>query len=228
MRNHQSYPADHAGNRHAGGGHQRRADHRQQTQPAGVHAHRARLVLSGRQDIEPPAHQQQRRAAQRHGNKSKAHIAHARARKAAHQPIGDGGQLVAGIGHQFDIGGSRRKKGGDHHACQQDIDRPAAARAAANQIDQRHCEQAERKGRYHNHRPAAIQQDGQRRAEARARGRAQNIRGSHGILEHALVACSRHGQAAAHHAHQQDTRQTHVEHGDFHVFRPAGFDREYA
>ena len=128
--------------------------------------------------------------------------------------------MVGGVGHQLNVGGAGGEQRAHHDAGQQDAHYPAAPGTAADEVDQHHRQQAEAKGENRGHDAALSQQDGQRRAETGSRGRAQNIRRGHGVLEHRLVTGTGGGQGTAHQAGHQDAGQADVVDGDGHVVRP--------
>ena len=63
VRDDEADPADHAGDRHAGRGDERRRDDHREPQLADVDAERARLVVGEREQVDAPAQQRQRHEA---------------------------------------------------------------------------------------------------------------------------------------------------------------------
>jgi len=63
------------------------------------------------EDVHPPAEQEEGDDADDDHHARKIHILHGRAGEAAHQPVGDGRQLVVGIGDEFDVGDGMRRRG---------------------------------------------------------------------------------------------------------------------
>ena len=124
------------------------------------------------------------------------------------------------------VGGSRGEQGTDDHARENEIQNSFALRTLPDQIDQRHGQKREEKGGDRNAHAAEAEQDGQRRAERRAGGRAQNVRRGHGILKHALIGRARGRKAASDQTGHHDARQTDVDHGGFQIGIPVLLDRE--
>ena len=168
MGDHKAHPADHAADGDAGGGQHRGAQDHHQPQRCGVDAHGAGLLLAEGQQIDAPAQQQKRHRTQRHRQQGEGHVLHPRAAETAHEPIGDGGQLVGGVGHQLDIGGSGGEQGRDHDARQQQVHHLIAPDAPGQHVHQRHRGKAGGKGRRRDAQSLEAQQDRQRRAEAGA------------------------------------------------------------
>ena len=228
MRDHEPHPADHAGDGDGGGRQHRGAEDHRQTQAVRVDAHGAGFIRREGQQVHAPAKQQQGRQPCRHTDGGKGDGVHTGAGEAAHEPVGDLGQLVGGIGHQLDIGGTGREQRAYHDTGQQEAHHTAAPGSAAHQIDQGHGQQAGQEGENGDHHGALARQDRQRRTEAGTGGRAQDIRCGHGVLEHGLVGGAGGGEAAAHQTGQQDTGQADIPHGDGHVVRPGLFNRKDA
>ena len=221
MRDDKADPADHAGDRDGCCRQQPRAEDDGESQQAGIHAHRARLLLAERQQVHAPAQDQQRHEPERDRDHKKQHIPRLDGGKAAHQPVGNGRELLLRVGDELEIGRARRKERRDHHAGQNEGNSLVRAAHAADKIGRRNCQKAEHEGRRRNAEIACAEQDGQRRAEARAGRRAENVRRDHGVPEHALIGHARDCQRRADEGRRRNAREADLEHDVLRAVPPA-------
>ena len=113
MGHHQPYPADHAREGHAGGSDQGGRKEQGEAHPAGVHPQGPGFAVPQAQQVQLPPEQEQGHQAHRHGQEGQGNVAKPGPGQGAHEPVGDLRELVAGIGHQFDIGGAGVEQGGE-------------------------------------------------------------------------------------------------------------------
>ena len=118
MGNYKTHPADDTADSHSSCGNQRGTEDHSRPEPSGIDTHGAGFFIAQGQQIDPPAQQKQRRKTQEHRNQCKPYIFGRCSVETAHEPVGDGGQLIFGIGHQFDERGTGGNQRADHDACQ--------------------------------------------------------------------------------------------------------------
>jgi hypothetical protein len=186
VRDDQADPPDDAGGRdHAGGYEGDGAEDRPLHQLDG-RAQRARLVLAQREDVDLVAQQddQDRRGQDRHRHQRE--VAVAGGGDAAHQPVGDGRQLLMRIGQQLDNGNGRFGEGRDDHARQHERQRRGAPLHAGEELHHQEAADAEGEGGPDDDIAAADQQDRERAAEAGAGGHADDAGIDQWIAEQTL------------------------------------------
>ena len=146
MRDHQSDPADHAADRDAGRGNERRAENDGKAQPVRVHAQRARLRLAHGQQIHAPAQQEQRHGTEQDRHEREQQILVFDRAERAHQPVGDRRELVFRVRHELDEGRSGGKQRGDHHAREHERERALELGKPADRIGQKNRQKPEAEG----------------------------------------------------------------------------------
>ena len=223
MGHHQAHPADHARHGHAGGGDQCGGQEQHQPHQMGVHPQGPGFLLPQAQQVQLPAEQKQGDEAQNHGEEGQGDVGKPGPGQAPHEPVGDLGQLVAGVGHQLDVGGAGVEEGGEHDARQDQVDEPCPRRPLGHQHHEAHGEKAEAEGAEGNHPAGRSEKDGQRGSEGGAAGSPQDVRGGHGVVEHPLKGGPRPGQGAAYETGHDDPGQADVYDHRFHLRGPGPF-----
>ena len=140
----------------------------------------------------------------------------------AHQPVGDGGQLLVRVGDQFNKGGSGGKQRPDHYARQHHRQIRAHPAQPPDQIRQSHRRKAEEERACRDDGVARAEQNRQRRTEARAGRRAQQIGRHHGVAEHGLIRRARGRERRADERGGQNARQADLDDDGGLLRRPCG------
>ena len=224
MGDHQTHPADDAADGDRRRGDQGGAEDHHAAQTFGIDAHGPGFFVAQGQNVDAPAQQQQGHQTDGHGNDGKPDVLGLGAVEAAHEPVGNGRELVLGIRHQLDHGGAGGDQGTDHDARQDQAQHTLALGPAAHIHNEQNCADGTGEGENHDPGAAQVQQDRQGRTEGGAGGGAENVGGRHGILEHTLVAGAGGGQAAAHKAGQNDPGQAVHQQQRLLSFRPEGLN----
>ena len=102
MGNHQSYPTDDATDRHTGRRNQRRADDDNHAQALGIDTQCPGFFIAQRKNVDFPAQDKDGGQSHDHRDGGQLDVIHIGTVKAAHEPVGDGGQLLLSIRDQFD------------------------------------------------------------------------------------------------------------------------------
>ena len=178
----------------------------------GVNAHAPRLRLAHGQQIHPPAQQPQRNQPHKNRKHGKLHVTRLDGRQRAHQPVGNGRQLIGWVCHQFNKRSAGGEQRADHHARQHHRKRRLDFADARNEIRQQHRQKSKAKRQPRDRAVTESEQKPQRRAEARARRCAEQIRRDHGVAEHALIGTARRGKRRADQRCRCHPRQTDVDH----------------
>ena len=211
MRNDEAHPADHARDADARGSDERGGDDDDDAGAPGVHAHGSGLVVAHGEDVDAPAQGEQRGAADEHDGEHHGDVAHVRAGERSHEPVGDVGELIGGVGHQFGVGDAGLEQRRHHDAGEHDHHHVVAAGPRTDKQHQEHGEQGEPEREEGRREGAHAQKNGDGRAECGALACAQNVGGDERILEGALVGGAGTGQTASHHEGQQNARQPYIE-----------------
>ncbi len=211
-------PSDNAAGRHRERREDRRRDNGNVADARGIHPEAARLLLAEREDVDAPADRDQERPCGNHGQPDDLDFIKVRLGKAAHQPVGNGGQLVVGVGrvfHQRDERGEDRRDDDAREHERHHRDGAAAAREVVHEPDTRH---AADEGDDRGPRARPPEEDAEHSAEASAARDAEHIGTDERIAENALVDSPRerkpradeHGDERPRQAKLQNDGRCHI------------------
>ena len=226
MRDHKAHPADHTADGDTSRRHERCAQNHNDTQPSRMHAHASGLCLTHGKKIHAPPEQPQRNQPRKNRPRGKLHVARLCRGQRAHQPVGDGGQLIGRIGNQFNKGGAGGKKRADHHAREHHRKRRLDFAHARNEIRKQNREQAKGERQPRHRAIAKTQQKRQCRAESRAGRRAKKVRRDHGVSEHALIGAARRRKRSPDQSCRRHAREPYVQNDRLRSDLPRLHERE--
>ena len=174
MRNDQANPANSSGNADSAGCRQGSTGHHHRPCPLYGNAQTGRLPFSHGQDVNPGSGTQQQEHSHQHGRHSRRKYRRFHRGQRAHVPEYNGRQLIIGVRHILEQGQQRRKNRGYNGSAQyqhQYRDLTAQPRHAKAEP---YGAKPKNKGERRRHDRAGKQQNGQRRAKARAGRNTQN------------------------------------------------------
>ena len=195
MRNDQTNPRNRAANTHAGRGHQGCQQNGDAAGAGQVNAEGARLIVAEREDVNAPAHRQQKQDAGHRHQRELGECLRAYVLQGAHLPEHDLRQLSFGVRNEL----QRTQRGGaeatHNHAGEHQHERGLILQQARNTHGQQHGGEATGEGGTLNREARAhTQQNGGGGTHRRTLRNTQQVRGNQGVTEDRLEGGASNGE----------------------------------